>query len=383
MRKALSLFLSAAIVSASLSATALAADTSSLPALELDTPRSFTFAPTAKEDQSEGVAEATFTPTQDGWYEFACDTPFSGLEPAEGGNGITSCTASICDETENGFSVVNMAWCIDFSSFDTSSLTEKELEAYQKLKEMMPHSTDVIFAAELEEGKNYVFRFSNESVSPFTTNLTVSTHVHEYTEEVTEKATVSNDTTDYGGVYRRCTWYCPLLDYTETFSAVNDCFLSKEKYVYDGKVKKPSVTVTTMDGAKLSSKYFTVSYKNNKKVGKATAVITFKGNYEGRLTRTFKIVPPGTKLTKAKAKKKAVALKWAKQNTESTGYQIQYATNKNFKSAKSVTVKKATSKTIKKLKAKKKYYFHIRTYTDTGEKKYYSGWSAVKAVKTK
>lgn len=50
-----------------------------------------------------------------------------------------------------------------------------------------------------------------------------------------------------------------------------------------------------------------------------------------------------------------------------------------------VTVKgyKKTSKTIKKLKAKKKYYVHVRTYKKVGTVKYYSSWSKTKSVKTK
>jgi hypothetical protein len=86
------------------------------------------------------------------------------------------------------------------------------------------------------------------------------------------------------------------------------------------------VPVKTEGGKKLDSKYYTVSYNNNKKAGKATVAIKFKDHYEGTLKLTFKIVPAGTKLTKARAKKKAIALSWKKQAKETCGYQIQYAT---------------------------------------------------------
>lgn len=54
---------------------------------------------------------------------------------------------------------------------------------------------------------------------------------------------------------------------------------------------------------------------------------------------------------------------WGK-NTKSDGYQVQYSTASNFKSAETVVVKKAstTSTTIKKLTKGKKYYVRIRTY---------------------
>lgn len=131
---------------------------------------------------------------------------------------------------------------------------------------------------------------------------------------------------------------------------------------------------------------YIVKYKSNKKIGTATITITGKGNYTGKIKRTFKITPKGTKLTKLTAGKKQFKVTWKKQRTETSGYEIQYSTDKNFKSGnKKVKIKKnkTTSSTVKKLKAKKKYYVRIRTYKVVNGKKYYSGWSKVLKVKTK
>ena len=131
---------------------------------------------------------------------------------------------------------------------------------------------------------------------------------------------------------------------------------------------------------------YTVKYKSNKKIGTATVTITGIGNYTGEIKRTFKITPKGTKLTKLTAGKKQFKVTWKKQRTETSGYEIQYSTNKKFKSGnKKVKIKKnkTTSNTVKKLKAKKKYYVRIRTYKVVEGKKYYSGWSKVLKVKTK
>ena len=78
-------------------------------------------------------------------------------------------------------------------------------------------------------------------------------------------------------------------------------------------------------------------------------------------------------------------MKWKKNRTQTTGYQIQYSTSSKFKGAKTVTVSKnkTTNKTISKLKAKKKYFVRIRTYKKTAAAKYYSSWSKVKKVTTK
>ena len=161
--------------------------------------------------------------------------------------------------------------------------------------------------------------------------------------------------------------------------------LSKVAYTYDGKTKKPAVTVK-LNGKKLKNgKDYTLTYKNNKKVGTASVVITGKGGYKGKITKKFKINPKGTVLTKVKAKKKKMTVKWKKQTKLTKGYQIQYSTSKKFKGAKSVLVtkNKKTSITIKNLKSKKKYFVRIRTYKIVKGKKYYSKWSKVKSVKIK
>lgn len=107
-----------------------------------------------------------------------------------------------------------------------------------------------------------------------------------------------------------------------------------------------------------------------------SAYINYKVSY------TFK--PSTPSLKKVTAAKKAVKVSW-KQAKYVDGYEIQYATSKSFKKAKTTTVKKykTTSKTIKKLKAKKTYYVRVRTYKTVDGKKVYSSWSKVKKVKTK
>ena len=98
-----------------------------------------------------------------------------------------------------------------------------------------------------------------------------------------------------------------------------------------------------------------------------------------------KLKPAKTSFKKLTAGKKKITLKWKKQTKNTTGYIIQYSTNKKFKKAKSVTVKKnkTVKKVIKKLKSKKKYYFRIRTYKKVGKKKYYSAWSKKKSITIK
>ena len=131
---------------------------------------------------------------------------------------------------------------------------------------------------------------------------------------------------------------------------------------------------------------YTVSYSPNKKIGNVAITITGKGNYAGTINKTFKINPKGTSLKKLKAGKKQFKATWKKQKKETSGYEVQYSTSKNFSSGNKkvkITKNKTTSSTVKKLKAKKKYYVRIRTYKKVNGKKFYSGWSKVLSVKTK
>ncbi len=176
-----------------------------------------------------------------------------------------------------------------------------------------------------------------------------------------------------------------ITDGEETGKDIGDARVTAIKaQVYTGKAIKPAVTVK-YDGKKLTGgKDYTVAFTNNKKIGTATVTITGKGDYTGEKTATFDIIPKGVKLTSLTAVKEALSVKWAK-GSSITGYEIEYSLKKNFKDAKSVTVKKAaTTKTVlKKLQAKKVYYVRIRTYKTVSGKKYYSAWSAIKAKKTK
>lgn len=162
--------------------------------------------------------------------------------------------------------------------------------------------------------------------------------------------------------------------------------LAKTSYAYDGKTKKPAVTIKNSKGKKVSTKNYTVSYSSGRKnVGTYTVTIKFKGSYSGTVKKTFTIKPKSTTLSSVKAKSKGFTVKWKKQTAQTTGYQIQYSTSSSFKNPKTVTVSKnsTTSKTISGLNSKKKYYVRVRTYKTVKGTKYYSSWSSKKSVVTK
>lgn len=155
--------------------------------------------------------------------------------------------------------------------------------------------------------------------------------------------------------------------------------------VYSGKEFKPAARVSLKGKQLAAGKDFAVTYKANKNAGKATVTIAGKGNYAGKVTKTFKILPAKGKLTSVKKGAKSIKVKW-KKNSQATGYKIQIATNKKFtKNVKTVVVKgkNKTTKEVKKLKAKKKYYVRVCAYKKVGGASYAGAWSAAKMVRTK
>lgn len=161
--------------------------------------------------------------------------------------------------------------------------------------------------------------------------------------------------------------------------------LSRKSYIYNGKPHKPGVGVT-VGKMKISKEYYTVSYKNNTKVGIATVTVKGKGKYKYYSASTsYKIVPKKQSITKLKSGKRQIHVYW-KKDSQAQGYQIQCSTRKNFKSGRKTyesRKNKTTGGSIKNLKSKRTYYVRARSYKKVGGKYWYGPWSTVKKIKTK
>ncbi len=210
--------------------------------------------------------------------------------------------------------------------------------------------------------------------------------VHVYCTKV-QPATWSTD----GRSYEVCD-QCGAVRNTQVIAKAKTATLSAANYIYDGKVKQPTVTVKDSKGKTLKKGTdYTVSYSSGcKNVGRYTVKVTLKGNYSGTKSLTYNINPKGTSVSKVTAAKKGFKVTWKKQATQTTGYEVQYSTDKNFKKGNkmvNITKNSITSKSVSKLSAKKKYYVRVRTYKTvkiSGKNvKFYSGWSGAKSVTTK
>lgn len=209
---------------------------------------------------------------------------------------------------------------------------------------------------------------------------------HTVTTTITRATSSSN-----GKIVKTCS-VCNKTISKETIYKANKISLSKTSYTYNGKVKKPSVTVKDSNGNKLKEGTdYTVSYSSGcKKVGQYSVKISFKGNYCGSKTLTFKIKPASTSIKSKTSKSKGFTIKWNKVSSQISGYQVKYSTSKSFTSKNTVTKnvsKNKVSLSVSKLKANKKYYIKIRTYKTVKingkSKKIYSSWSSIKSITTK
>ena len=186
---------------------------------------------------------------------------------------------------------------------------------------------------------------------------------------------------------------------TKTFKilqANNSITASNVKKTQSTKAQTFSLGAAAKGEAKLSYK------SNNKNVtvnssGKVTIAANYTGesaititaaatkNYKAaQKTVTLTVNPSGTSITKCtNIKTKKADIQW-KKNGSATGYEVQYSTNKTFKSGvktKSITNASTIKYTAAGLTSQKTYYVRVRAYKTVGKKKLYSSWSGIKTVK--
>lgn len=148
--------------------------------------------------------------------------------------------------------------------------------------------------------------------------------------------------------------------------------------------KTPKVSVVVAGVALVENTHYTVTFKDNNKIGYATAVIAGKGTYAGLSKEVkFRIIPNKSAITKLTVGKKKVTVKW-NEITGVDGYYIRYSTSKSFSSSKKVKISdpEIVKKTIKSLKKGKKYYVKVRAFknvtTGTKTEPFYANWSTIK-----
>lgn len=197
-------------------------------------------------------------------------------------------------------------------------------------------------------------------------------------------------------------------DFANFVKNIQKVSVNGKEYEASGKravklINEDGTLVTTADALKAEGTYnivvtatgynktleFTYTNKSDTTATKPSATTTAT-KPSATTTAAKPTAKPAKKVTvkkqkaKVKAGKKKLTVTWKKDKNVS-GYQIKIATKKNFKGAKTYTVKsyKTYKKVIKKLKAKKKYFVKVRAYKTVGKSKVCGAYSAVRSCKVK
>ena len=152
-----------------------------------------------------------------------------------------------------------------------------------------------------------------------------------------------------GSKHRECT-VCKKVLETAEIPALSRISISKASvtlststYAYDGKAKKPGVTVKLSGKTLKNGTDYTVSYSNNTKVGTAKVTIKGKGNYTGSVSKTYSIKNNFKKATVSGISTKAftgknitqsITVKYnGKTLKKGTDYTVSYSSSKKIGTA--------------------------------------------------
>lgn len=146
-------------------------------------------------------------------------------------------------------------------------------------------------------------------------------------------------------------------------------------YTYTGKSRKPSVGIYDGDYKLKKGTDFTVSYEDNKEIGKASVIIKGKGKYAGEKKLFFNITPEKPALKVKKLSDKKVRLMW---ETDENAYRYQIYMSVNGGEFERVCTLSGDKekRTVKELDLENNTYrFKIRSYKRVDGTNIYSPYS--------
>lgn len=149
--------------------------------------------------------------------------------------------------------------------------------------------------------------------------------------------------------------------------------LSAKSIAYNGKARKVTPTVKYGSTKLTVDTDYIISYKNNKKIGTATVTVTGIGNYAGKKSVTFSIVPKAVTGLKAKYSNGKYTFSWNKSNGVD-GYQLIIRDYDLYWADYPIDSYKNTKKTSITIAPGYSYNcaYYVRSYKIVDGKKYYS-----------
>lgn len=202
----------------------------------------------------------------------------------------------------------------------------------------------------------------------YTESVTINRTGHQYQTVSVKQATFSKN----GSLSKRCS-VCSSLA-TQKIYSVKPCKLSKTKYAYSGKSKKPSVSVKDSNGkALIPGTDYSVKYaKGRAECGTYKVIVTLTGNYKGSQTLKFKVLPSRVSGIQQR-QKSGIFLQWDNVKGAS-GYEVWTLNKSTGKYQFLHDVKKPN---IGNANATGSISFKIRAYRVVGDKTYFGSFSDV------
>lgn len=159
------------------------------------------------------------------------------------------------------------------------------------------------------------------------------------------------------------------------------CHYKKTKS-YTGRWVKPNVTLKVGKVKLEKNRDYTLVYRNNLQIGKASVVIQGMGNFTGKKTISFKIVPQTPKIQKLKKNKKSFAITYSSGKMVH-GYRMEVSTASSFAAKK--TQKYILNGNRFEVCGLKKgtYYIRVKAYYSKKGKRYESGYTSKRKIKIK
>ena len=286
------------------------------------------------------------------------------VDPTYTEEGVESIHCSVCEEIKEGSERAVAKLRKPVSMLEISGIVDKNYNGKAQTQAVVVMDGDTT----LVNGTDYTVSYKSNTNAG--TASVIITGIGSYTGSVTKEFTI-----------KKIANTITAKSFTRTYST------KAQSFDLGVKIKSGTPTYKSSSSSVTVSKAGKVTVKA-KFMGKVTITITAPANTNYTATTkkiTITVNPTKTALVSVTSPSAGkMAVKW-KKNAAGTGYQIQYSTSSKFTSPKSVTITKNSTltRTIGSLAKGKKYYVRIRTYKTVGSTKFYSGWSAAKAVTVK
>lgn len=148
---------------------------------------------------------------------------------------------------------------------------------------------------------------------------------------------------------------------------------------YNGKIRTTDLAIKNGDVPLKKNRDYTVVFRNNKNIGTASIVVCGRGNYFGKKTLHYDIIPPKPAISEAKKVKRTLKLKF-KGSRLIKGYYVYICPDKKFRNSNTTEYRLSGDRLQMNKRQKGTYYIRVKGYGINKEKIYLSSYSRIEKV---